>query len=121
MKIDVIETLEGEIRLEYHGEGIQYKIYNETLYQVPESKLKKNSDLIKQDKKVNQEISKENRTNTEKFSKIIELRGYFESEELLTEEEKKITELRLEERLKKSREDNLETLTDSNDIDKEVV
>lgn len=107
MEIDVIETIDGEIRFEHRGEEIKFREYNETPHQILASKIK--TDPSKKNK---QEVFKKNQKRDEIFSKVVDIRGYLEREELLTEEEKRITELRLAERKRKSREENIEILTD---------
>lgn len=102
-KIDVIETLDGEIRFEHHGKAVKFKEYNTATFKVPKLEV-----LDFQERKYNK--PKKPQKHPEAKSKIVELRGYWEREELLTEEEKKEVQIRLEERRKIAREDNKEIL-----------
>lgn len=113
MKIDVIKTLDGEIRLEYRGKIIKFKEYNSIPCMLPEPQLEKKPVL----RKNKQESSKQQHKHREVFSKVVELRGYTEREELFTEEEKRMAQSRTEERRKIAREENKEIL--NNDIGNE--
>jgi hypothetical protein len=109
--IDVIETLDGEILFEHHGKKLKFKEYNSTPFEISRQKMIEDLDL----KKTNKVAPKCHQKRDETFSKIVELRGYFEREELLTDEEKAKINLRLEERKKRAREENKELLNDSID------
>jgi hypothetical protein len=107
MEIDVIETLDGEIRLEHRGEKITFKKYGSLLPQLPKSKVE---NLEFKEKKP--ETSKQNQKRSVTFFKVIEMRGYYERNELFTEEEKREVQSRLEERRRNGREENQEILND---------
>lgn len=106
MEIDVIETLDGEICFERHGERIKFKEYNDMSFKLPESLVAKKPVL----RKSLQESPKEEYKRREAFSKIVEIRGFYEREEIFTTEEKRIAKLRTEERRRVSREENKEIL-----------
>ena len=109
MEIDVIETLDGEICFEHRGEKIKFKEYNSMPARLPELVTPKERDL--EQRKC--ETFKEHNKQQETFSKIVELRGYFEREELLTKEEKREAQWRLEEQRRKAREENQEILQEA--------
>ncbi len=113
-KIDVLETMDGEIRLEHRGEKIPFKRENDESLPISTSKVIKVSDLIKMDtsdkrKRFNQSQRRE-RSGT--FFKNIRDRGYREREELLTEEEKRLLDARLEDRRRLARGENEEMRND---------
>lgn len=108
-EIDVIETLDGEIRLEYLGEDIKFREYNNTPARLPELQIiAKELDL----EKAKTQAPQAYRKRCKEFSKVVEIRGYFEREELLTEEEKRKAQLRVEERKREARKENIEMLNE---------
>jgi hypothetical protein len=108
MEIDIIETLNGEIRFERNGERIKFKEYNSIPLRLPELQVAKKPILRKSKPKP----SKQQHKHDETFSKVVELRGYYEREELLTAEEKRMAQSRTEERRKVAREENKEIQND---------
>jgi hypothetical protein len=108
MEIDVIETLDGEIRFERHEERIKFKEYNSISLKLLQSRMAKKPVL--RERKT--EPSKQQHKHLETFSKVVEMRGYYEREELFTAEEKRMSQLRTEERRRIAREENKEILND---------
>src|ERR1700722_386545 len=108
MEIDVIETLDGEIRFEHRGENIRFREYNSMPAVLPELQVIKELNLGRN----KCEALKHTQISCERFSKLVEIRGYYEREERFTAEEKKRAQLRVEERRRKAREENKEILDD---------
>jgi|ERR1700722_430363 len=106
MEIDVIETLDGEIRFEYRGEKIKFREYNSIPHTLVQTQIKQELVLGKS----NQRTFKPTYKNPEAFSKVVKMRGYYEREELFTEEEKRQAQLRIEERRRGARNENKEIL-----------
>lgn len=106
MEIDVIKTLDDEICLEYRGEKIKFKEYNSIPFKIPKLQTGREQDSKKNKQRTPQQEQKRH----EMFSKVVELRGYFEREELFTKEEKRRAHLQAEERRKEAREENKEIL-----------
>lgn len=109
-KIDVIKTLDGEIRFEHRGKNIKFREYNSVPFKLLEPQVSRESILRKNKRKP----SKQKHEHPTRFSKVVEMRGYCEREELFTEEEKKKSQLRVEEYRKAAREENKEILNDRN-------
>jgi len=108
MEIDVIEALDGEICFEHRGNNIRFREYNSVPAALPELRATKELDLGKS----KYETQEPPYRRLETFSKVVEIRGYYEREELFTAEEKRITQLRTEERRRVAREENKEILDD---------
>lgn len=108
MEIDVIKTLDGEIRLEHRGEKIKFREYNSALLKLPKPSIAEEPVLRKNKK----ESSEQKHKRSEAFSKVVEMRGYREREEVFTTEEKGRAQLRVEEHRRIAREENEEILND---------
>ncbi|MEX2364626.1 MAG: ISNCY family transposase [Balneolaceae bacterium] len=108
MEIDVIKTLEGEIRLEHLGENIKFTEYNSMPAKLPDPQIAQELVL----RKSKHETHKQNHKHPETFSKVVEMRGYHEREELFTVKERREAQLRIEERRRVAREENQEILND---------
>jgi len=103
VKIEVIETLDGEILFEKHGENIKFRECSNI------ANLQQNR-VLKEPKTKAIPMIRQGYTNLRKFSKVVEMRGYYEREELLTLEEKRQVQLRMENRKRIARNENKETL-----------
>jgi len=108
MEIDVIETLDGEIRFEYRGEKMKFCEYNSAPLKQPVPQKTKETVL----RKNRQVASKQSHKHREMFSKIVDLRGYYETDDLFTEEEKKRAQQRVEELKRLDRDENKQILND---------
>jgi hypothetical protein len=108
MEIDVIKTLDGEICLEHRGEMIKFREYNSAPLKRPELPMTEEPVL----RKNNKESSEQKRKRNEAFSKVVEMRGYREREEVFTAEEKRKVQLRVKERRRTARKENEEILND---------
>ncbi|MBA2727743.1 MAG: ISNCY family transposase [Parachlamydiaceae bacterium] len=108
-KIDVIETMKGEIYLEHRGKKIQIKGNNESL-PVSLPKVIKFTDFKTTDatNKRKRFYQSQRLRRYATFSKQVRDRGYHEREELLTKNEKSLLDARLGERRKLAREENEE-------------
>lgn len=84
MEIDIIETLDGEIRLEHRGGKIEFREYNGIPFKLQEPQMAKEPVLRKSTRDLSEEEHKRHKT----FSKVVEIRGYYDREELFTLEEK---------------------------------
>lgn len=104
--IDILTPLDGEMRFEYEGEGIEFKKFNEIPYQ-PLHSLSEDFQT-KGHHKGKKRAYKKQPQSKKKLAKVIDIRGYFEREETLTKNEKQAAGIRLEMRRNESRKDNLE-------------
>lgn len=109
-KVDVITTLDGELKLEYKGRNIEFKRFDEIPYQ-------KNEEAVKQALKFQEK--KENRrkrTSSDKnLFRSVKNRGYKERKEMMSPEERAAAVISLEKRRQDTREDNLEILEEKRD------
>lgn len=105
MEIDVIETLDGEILLEHRGEKIKFREYNSAPFELAELQMVKEPILRK-----NRQDAPKQKQHHKTFSKVVEMRGYCEREELFSAEEKRRAQLQVEKHRRASREDNKEIL-----------
>jgi hypothetical protein len=108
-KIDVIETMDGEIYLEHLGKKVPFRGENNGSLQATQPKIIEISDLTTHASNGREQFYQIQRTRRiGKFSKEVANRGYLDREELLSEEEKRQVETRLAERIKLAREENEE-------------
>jgi hypothetical protein len=111
MKIDVIETKDGEIRLEYRGKKIPFRGENNEYLQISPPKIAEVPVLTTHalsDRQRFYQSQRLYRHHHGTFSQEVANRGYLEREELLTKEEKQLVDTRLAERRKLAREENEE-------------
>lgn len=109
-KVDVLTTLDGEIRLEHKGQNIEYKRFEGLPYWQKDVEV--DQALKFQEKN---EEPKRVFTNNKKLFCSVENRGYVEREEVLNLEEREAIVISLEKRRQAAREENLEILEEERD------
>ena len=100
-EVDIIVTLEGEMRIEYQGQGIKFKRYDEL------SPMKQNIVVQEHPKKL-KIIPLYGRWNNRDLFRTVEERGYRERDDILTQEEEKEATLNLKFRRREESKENIE-------------
>jgi hypothetical protein len=108
-KVDVIITLDGELRVEHKGKAIKYKRFDEIPFN---ENLRATDPVLKLYEKG--ESQKSRISSNVKLFKRIHQRGYQEREETLSSKKRAAKLRKLEQRRQEARKENLEILEEAN-------
>jgi len=106
-KIDVLVILDGEMRMEYKGQKVKFKRFEEIPYQ------RKSQEY--QSLEIKEKSTATKKTPIANFHMAVAKRGYIEREEIMSPKEKSPAILRLKSRKEDARKENLEILSDLRD------
>jgi hypothetical protein len=106
-KIDVLVTLDGEMRLEHKGQEVKFKRFEEIPYQRKFEEC--------QYPEIKEKNTRTKKTPITNFHMAVTKRGYIEREEIMSSKEKAAATLRLVRRKEDARKENLEILSELKD------